>query len=442
MSTPPTVISPIDSRYLSLTQDLANIFSEEAFVNYRLQLEIEYFKFLSTVIPELPNYNNIQVKYMDNTFKRFKELEKKTNHDVKAIEYLTQEILINSGIDPENITFIHFGLTSQDINDPALAISVQDGVKELDRHLQKLSNCFVNFPLTWWNTPMLSHTHGQPGVPTTMGKELMVFCHRLDIQRHNLLSIKLRTKFGGAVGNLNAHCAAYPNIDWKTLFNNFISSINLIRNEYTTQVDHYDSIAEVLDCIKRINTILLDFTLDIWLYVHNGYFKLKVKKSETGSSTMPHKVNPIDFENAEGNLKLANSRLNTIATELPRSRLQRDLSGSTLSRNIGSAFAYTLIAIKKLITGCSKLDINDLKLSKDLECNTAVITEGIQTILRKHKYQGAYEKLKEFSRGEELDMEKIKTFINNLDINTIIKEELLNLCNNYPQSYLGTIAKL
>lgn len=437
-----SIISPIDSRYASLSQDLSTIFSEEAFVIYRLRLEIKYFKFLSTVIPDLPNYKNIQVKLLNNTFKRFKELEEKTNHDVKAIEYLTQETLINSGIDPKDITFIHFGLTSQDINDPALAHSIQDGVKTLDNNLQLLINSFINFPLTWWNIPMLSHTHGQPGVPTTMGKELMVFCHRLDIQRNNLQSIKLRTKFGGAVGNLNAHYAAYPNIDWKTHFNNFISSINLIRNEYTTQVDHYDSIAEVLDCIKRINTILLDFALDIWLYTHKEYFKLKVKKTETGSSTMPHKVNPIDFENAEGNLKLANSILNTIATELPRSRLQRDLSGSTLSRNIGTAFAYTLIAIKKLVVGCSKLDINEQKLSKDLECNTAVITEGIQTILRKHKYQGAYEKLKDFSRGKELDMEIIKTFITNLDTNPTIKEELLNLCNNYPQSYLGTLAKL
>ncbi len=397
-------ISPIDGRYYSKVKNLSNYFSEYAYFKYRLHIEVSYFlKLMKTL--KLPNFEkifdvedkftNLVKNFSIEDAQKIKDFEKITNHDVKAVEYFFKDKMKEWDL-TEFSEFVHFALTSQDINTSAIMLPIQECLKEeicpLLRELNQLLNKRIK---EWYNIPILCRTHGQPAVPSTMGKEYKVFLYRLEQQTKE--EIKLFTKFGGAVGNFNAHHYAYPNIDWIKFADEYIEELGLVRSKYTTQIENYDSLSKCLDNLKRINTILLDLCQDTWLYISFNYFKLKINQNETGSSTMPHKVNPIDFENAEGNLQIANTLIEFFSRKLPVSRLQRDLTDSTITRNLGTCIAHSLIAYKSILKGMGKLEINKTKINEDLENNWIVITEGIQSVLRTKGING-YEMMKKISR--------------------------------------------
>ncbi|NCB18614.1 MAG: adenylosuccinate lyase [Bacteroidia bacterium] len=438
-------ISPIDGRYHSQTSDLSLYFSEKALIQYRVLVEVEYFIALCEIpLPQLQNTDPSIFGKLRDFYKKFsnedalevKEIEKTTNHDVKAVEYFLKRRFEALGIN-EYSEFIHFGLTSQDINNTAVPLSLLEGISEIYvPHLGKVMNSLIIMASEWNETTMLARTHGQPASPTKLGKEINVFVTRLREQLEMLENIKFTAKFGGATGNFNAHHAAYPAIDWVDFANRFTEEkLGLKRSHPTTQIEHYDHLAALFDNLKRINTILIDLCRDFWSYISMEYFRQKIKDGEVGSSAMPHKVNPIDFENAEGNLGVANAIYEHLSAKLPISRLQRDLTDSTVLRNVGVPLAHTLIALKSLDKGLSKIILNKEALARDLENNWAVVAEGIQTILRREGYPKPYEALKALTRtNKPIDREAIKEFIINLDVNNKVKEELLQLS---PETYTG-----
>ena len=439
---PLTAISPIDGRYRNQLQHLDKYFSEFALVKYRVKVEVAYFIFLSE--KKIFKISPAQKKMLLNVSKKFsiedaqqiKATEKITNHDVKAVEYFLKEKLKNTGGETLQ-EWIHFGLTSQDINNTAMPLMWKDAMEfEYLPAIINLQNEIIQMAKKWKNIPMLARTHGQPASPTMLGKELMVFVERIENQIQQFSYIPFTGKFGGATGNFNAHYVAYPKTDWVKFANQFLEEkLGLQRQQYTTQIEHYDLLAAHFDNIKRINTILIDLCRDVWTYISMDYFKQKTKKGEIGSSAMPHKVNPIDFENAEGNLGMANALLEHLSTKLPVSRLQRDLTDSTVIRNIGVPLAHTLLSILSLEKGLSKLILNEEKLKADLDNNWAVVAEAIQTILRRENYPKPYEALKELTRGKEsIDKNSIHQFINSLKISAALKKELKNIS---PFNYTG-----
>jgi adenylosuccinate lyase len=431
-----TSISPVDGRYRNKTQRLAAYFSEFALIKYRVLVEIEYFialaDFLSLRSPGLTEEERDALRKIYRAFLpedavRVKEIEKTTNHDVKAVEYYMKEKLDGIPSLCAFREFIHFGLTSQDINNTAVPLSLKDALEEVYYPgLQKIISVLKQNAEAWKDIPMLARTHGQPASPTRLGKEVTVFVYRLEQQLALLKAVPVSAKFGGATGNFNAHKAAYPQYGWKEFADTFVSEkLGLVRETYTTQISNYDNLAALFDGLKRINTILIDLNRDFWQYISMEYFKQKIKEGETGSSAMPHKVNPIDFENAEGNLGIANAILEHLAGKLPVSRLQRDLTDSTVLRNIGVPLAHTVIAFESLTVGLGKLLLNEPVLHRDLMNCPAVVAEGIQTILRREGYPGAYEALKALTRtNEEITGESIIRFIDNLEIGEHVKTEL------------------
>ena len=436
-------ISPVDGRYCKTTKILAKYFSEYALIKYRVKVEVEYFKALNKKkLLEISKKDINALDFLVNNFaiedaQKVKAFEKTTNHDVKAVEYYLKEKLEEIGLSKQK-EFIHFGLTSQDINNTAVPLSIKESLEEvyfpaideLLKNLEKIS-------LEWKDKPMLARTHGQAASPTTIGKEIAVFIVRIKEQLKQMHQIPFSAKFGGATGNFNAHNVAFPSIDWHDFANKFVGDLGLTRSYPTTQIEHYDNTASLLDCINRINIVLIDFSRDIWTYISMDYFKQKLVKNEVGSSAMPHKVNPIDFENAEGNLGVANAICNHLSSKLPISRLQRDLTDSTVLRNIGMPFAHTLISFTSLQRGISKLILNEQKINEDLESNWAVVSEAIQTILRREGFVNPYEKLKDFTRGKiELNRQDIKQFIAQLKISDKLKEELSAIT---PQNYIGSV---
>ena len=440
-----TAISPIDGRYRNKTEDLAPYFSEYALIKYRVHVEVEYFIALCEIpLPQLADFptknftalRNVVKNFGEHDAQKIKDTEKITNHDVKAVEYFLKEKFDEFGLQKWK-EFIHFGLTSQDINNTSIPLSVKESnekiylptVKRIVEKLESLAN-------DWQNVSMLAHTHGQPASPTKLGKEIMVFVERLKNQLHQFEQIHYSAKFGGATGNLNAHHVAYPHIQWVEFANDFVTrKLHLTRSHFTTQIEHYDNLAAHFDVMKRINTILIDLCRDMWAYISMEYFKQKVNKNEVGSSAMPHKVNPIDFENAEGNLGLANALFEHLSAKLPISRLQRDLTDSTVLRNIGVPIAHTLISFSSIEKGLSKLLLNEAAINADLENNWAVVAEAIQTILRREGYPQPYEKLKELTRGSNgITKESIQHFIQTLDIDESVKQELKKIS---PRNYTG-----
>ncbi|MGZ5243873.1 MAG: adenylosuccinate lyase [Bacteroidia bacterium] len=442
---PLTAISPVDGRYRSKTDSLAPYFSEFGLIKYRVLVEVKYFIALTEIpLPQLKNFPKDAIAKLENIAKNFseedalkiKDIEKVTNHDVKAVEYFLREKWEENSLQ-DFTEFIHFGLTSQDINNTSIPLSIKDALlnvmlPELEKaykHLQKNAS-------DWAEIALLARTHGQAASPTRLGKEFQVFVSRLEKQIEQLKAAKHYGKFGGATGNYNAHKVAYPNTDWKKFGNDFLDKhLGLVRNEFTTQIDHYDDLSNLFDNLRRINVILIDLCRDIWTYISMDYFKQTVNKNEVGSSAMPHKVNPIDFENAEGNLGLANAIFDHLSNKLPISRLQRDLTDSTVLRNVGVPFAHTLIAYQSLMKGLGKLVVNENKIARDLEENWAVVAEAIQTVLRRENYPHPYEKLKQFSRGKgALKKEDFNEFIDSLDISQELKQELLAIT---PFNYTG-----
>lgn len=440
-----TAISPIDGRYRNKTEDLAQYFSEFGLIKYRVFVEIEYFIALCQhPLPELKNFDQanyeklraIYSNFSTTDAQRIKDIEKETNHDVKAVEYYLKEKFSELNLSQYK-EFIHFALTSQDINNTATPLSLKETTQgQFLPNLIQLKDKLTELAESWEEIPMLSRTHGQPASPTRLGKEMNVFIARLEEQIKQFKAIPFSAKFGGATGNFNAHHAAYPEIDWNMFADNFVNNIlGLKRSKPTTQIEHYDNIAAYFHALSRINTILTDMAKDIWSYISFNYFKQKIKKGEVGSSAMPHKVNPIDFENAEGNLGLSTAVGNHMSTKLPISRLQRDLTDSTVLRNIGIPIAYTNIAINSLIKGLGKISPNQEVINKDLENNWIVVAEAIQTILRKEGYENPYELLKELTRtGEKITQEKFNKFIDNLNINENIKTKLKSIT---PFNYTG-----
>ncbi|CEA15742.1 Adenylosuccinate lyase [Fermentimonas caenicola] len=440
-----TAISPIDGRYRDKTEALFPFFSEYALIKYRVQVEIEYFIALCEAgINSLQNVDENQFDLLRAIYKGFdeddaqdiKEIEKITNHDVKAVEYFLKEKFDKLHLS-EQKEFIHFGLTSQDINNTATPMMWRDALETVYiPEMEQLISLIDALAEEWKDIPMLARTHGQPASPTRLGKEMKVFSYRLTNQLEVLKHIPAKAKFGGATGNFNAHHVAYPEIDWKKFGNEFLfEKLNLIREEYTTQISNYDAFAASFDAMKRINTILIDFNRDVWQYISMEYFKQKIKEGEVGSSAMPHKVNPIDFENAEGNLGIANALLEHLAAKLPVSRLQRDLTDSTVIRNIGVPMAHEIIAIKSTTKGLHKLLLNREAIDRDLDNNWAVVAEGIQTILRREGYPKPYEALKELTRtNNHITKDSIAEFIDRLEVSDSIKNELKGIT---PQSYTG-----
>ena len=436
-------ISPIDGRYSNQTMHLSEFFSEKALIKYRLKVEIEYFiKLTLTGIDQLKNWNvknnsslrDIYKNFDNNDCDQVKNIEKITNHDVKAVEYFLKEKFKSLGYE-EYSEFIHFGLTSQDINNTAIPLSFKEYIvnyyKLLDNFLSKLKNKAQEYK----EITMLAKTHGQPASPTRLGKEFEVFIVRIEEQLENLKQIPFSAKFGGATGNFNAHHLAYPETDWKEFAQSFVSDMGLKLSFPTTQIEHYDNLAAIFDNLKRINSILIDFNQDMWLYISMDYFKQKIKKGEIGSSAMPHKVNPIDFENSEGNLGLANSLFNHLSSKLPVSRLQRDLTDSTVLRNIGVPIAHTVIGLNSSIKGLDKIFVNKEKIDEDLENNWIVISEGIQTILRREGYSKPYEALKDLTRNnKKIDKSTLTKFIDSLNVSQEIKNELKEIT---PYNYTG-----
>ena len=442
-------ISPIDGRYIEKTKHLREYFSESALMRYRVLTEIKWLVFLSENddLKQIPKLSNELKKQLDDIIGNFsiddaksiKTIEKETNHDVKAVEYFLQEKLSNLSGGKDLIPFIHFACTSEDINNISYAIMLKDACDSQFRELNLLQDKLRDYSHQWADDAMISRTHGQAASPTTMGKEFANFASRLDQQIKTLEGLEYRAKMNGAVGNFNAHQVAYPDIDWIDLSSSFIKSLDLTNNLYTTQIEPHDWMAELFHALIRINNICLDLSKDIWTYISWGYFKQTIKSSEVGSSTMPHKVNPIDFENAEGNLGLANSILDHLASKLVISRLQRDLSDSTAQRNIGSAFAYMSIAYQSLIKGLDKIKIDKKVLDDDLDKNQEILAEAIQTILRREQIEDAYEHLKKLTRGKSLDKETLITFIDSLEVSASVKNELKELS---PKNYIGVASKL
>ncbi|MCK9561146.1 MAG: adenylosuccinate lyase [Bacteroidales bacterium] len=439
-----TAISPIDGRYRDKTQALDIYFSEYALIKYRVLVEIEYFISLCSTVPQLQTFDSsyisklqeIYISFTEADAQKVKEIEKTTNHDVKAVEYFIKQKFDALGLQ-EFKEFIHFGLTSQDINNTAIPYSLKDAIETVILpQLNETINTLTEMATEWEALPMLARTHGQPASPTRLGKEIAVFVERLNTQKKHLETIPFSAKFGGATGNFNAHHVAYPHIDWVTFGNNFVNNVlGLHRSQTTTQIEHYDNISALCDASKRINTILIDLCRDFWTYISMDYFKQKIKKNEVGSSAMPHKVNPIDFENAEGNLGIANAIFSHLAEKLPISRLQRDLTDSTVLRNIGVPFAHMLIAIQSLQKGLGKVLLHESTISADLEKNWSVVAEAIQTILRRENYPNAYECLKDLTRTHSvINQDSIAAFIDTLTVSEAVKKELKAIT---PWNYTG-----
>ncbi|TRO66647.1 adenylosuccinate lyase [Christiangramia sabulilitoris] len=440
-----SAVSPIDGRYRSKTRTLSAFFSEEALIKYRILVEVEYFIALyEQGLPQLSDVNTENFKKLRGLYENFspldaqaiKKIESVTNHDVKAVEYFLKEEFDKLGMQ-DSKEFIHFGLTSQDINNTAIPLSLKEAIHEVYLpDLQKIISRLEELSVEWKDIPLLARTHGQPASPTRLGKEIEVFVVRLKEQLKLLNDIPHAAKFGGATGNYNAHKIAYPNIDWKKFGNHFVENkLGLHHSFPTTQIEHYDHMAALFDGLKRINNILLDLDRDIWTYVSMDYFKQKIKKGEIGSSAMPHKVNPIDFENSEGNLGIANALFEHLSAKLPVSRLQRDLTDSTVLRNIGVPVGHTIIAFQSTLKGLNKLLLNEEKLDADLENNWAVVAEAIQTILRREGYKNPYEALKGLTRtNERITRMSMSQFIDRLDVSDEIKKELHQIT---PQNYTG-----
>jgi len=449
--TPLTAVSPVDGRYHSKTAPLADYFSEYAVIRYRVKIEIEYFIALSEAgLPQLPPVSDdtkealrsiySPEKFTPEEAANIKDIEKITNHDVKAVEYYLKENFDKLGLS-EYKEFIHFGLTSQDINNTAFPLMMLDSIAQIMvPAYQRLHAAVLELAETLRDVPMLARTHGQPASPTSLGKELAVFVSRIEEQLDVLDSSWINAKFGGATGNFNAHTVAYPGIDWAEFGDKFLESLNLTREEFTTQISNYDNTAQICDNFARLNTILIDLDRDIWQYISMGYFKQKIKEGEVGSSAMPHKVNPIDFENSEGNLGIANAIFRHLSMKLPISRLQRDLTDSTVIRNLGMPFAHTLIAIESTLKGLGKLIVNEEAIRADLDDNWAVVAEAIQTILRREGYPKPYETLKALTRtNTHIDEQAIKTFIAGLEgISEDVRAELNAIT---PFNYIGNSAK-
>jgi adenylosuccinate lyase len=443
--TPLSAISPIDGRYHNTTSGLANYFSEFALIKYRVFVEIEYFIALCEhPLPQLQDFDKkvseklrgIYQNFSEKDAESIKEIEKITNHDVKAVEYFIKKEFDKLGLEKYK-EFIHFGLTSQDINNTAIPYSFRLAIDETYIPVfHELVNLLKKYAAEWDQLPMLAHTHGQPASPTRLGKEIQVFVERLENQFILLRQIPYSAKFGGATGNFNAHNVAYPDIDWKSFGNNFVNTIlGLNRSQYTTQIEHYDNFAAHCDALKRINNILIDLDRDMWAYISMNYFKQAIKAGEIGSSAMPHKVNPIDFENSEGNLGIANALFEHLAAKLPISRLQRDLTDSTVLRNIGVPMAHTLIAIKSTIKGLNKLLLNEPAINAHLEANWAVVAEAIQTILRREGYPNPYEALKELTRtNAAINAETIAAFVETLQVSDAVRQEIKKIS---PSNYTG-----
>ena len=440
-----TAISPVDGRYRSKSAGLDEYFSEFALIRYRVKVEVEYFIALCELpLPQLADFDHKYFPTLRSFYENFtvenaqeiKDIEKVTNHDVKAVEYFLKRRF--DELDLKRFKeFIHFGLTSQDINNVAVPLTLRDANANIYLPaMQELRDKLFAMAEEWKDVPMLAHTHGQPASPTHLGKEIFVFVERIDNQINNLKNIPFCAKFGGATGNMNAHKIAYPQIEWKNFANNYINNnLGLTRLQTTTQIEHYDFMAAYFDAVKRINTILIDLARDVWQYVSMEYFKQKIKAGEVGSSAMPHKVNPIDFENAEGNLGLANAIFEHLSAKLPISRMQRDLTDSTVTRNVGVPLAHTMIAISSLLKGLDKLILNEEKLSADLLNNYAVVAEAIQTILRREEVEGAYELLKGLTRtNEKVTRESIDKFIDELPVSDEVKAEMHVIT---PENYTG-----
>ncbi len=438
-------ISPIDGRYRNKVSELAPYFSEEALIRYRVQVEIEYFIALCEVpLPQLSSFDKslfdklriIYINFSTEDALKIKDTEKVTNHDVKAVEYFIKEQFDTLGISKFK-EFIHFGLTSQDINNTAIPLSIKQAMNDVYvPEYFVILNRLKELSKDWAHIPMLARTHGQPASPTRLGKEIEVFVVRMEEQFNLLNDIPSAAKFGGATGNFNAHKVAYPNIDWKAFGSQFVQErLGLQHSFPTTQIEHYDHMAALFDTLKRINTILIDLNKDIWTYVSMDYFKQKIKAGEVGSSAMPHKVNPIDFENSEGNLGIANALFEHLSAKLPISRLQRDLTDSTVLRNVGVPFSHTLIGLKSTLKGLNKLVLNEVKFAEDLENNWAVVAEAIQTILRREGYPNPYEALKGLTRtNEKINQKTISDFIDTLNVSSEIKSELKAIS---PSNYTG-----
>ena len=443
--TPLTAISPVDGRYHSKTKALQAYFSEFGLIKYRVLVEVEYFIALCEIpLPSLDGLSDQKKEELRNIYKAFseddanwiKETEKTTNHDVKAVEYFLKDKMKALGLESQ-LEFIHFGLTSQDINNTAIPLSLKEGIQEVyTPMLEKLIEKIKELEYEWKDIPMLARTHGQAASPTRLGKELKVYRERLEIQKNSLNQVPFGAKFGGATGNFNAHFVAYPEIDWVNFSNHFVNeTLGIHRSQTTTQIEHYDHIAGLFDALKRINTILVDLDRDIWTYVSMDYFKQKLKAGEIGSSAMPHKVNPIDFENSEGNLGIANAIFEHLSGKLPISRLQRDLTDSTVLRAIGVPLAHSLIAFQSTLKGLDKLVLNEEAISQELENNWAVVAEAIQTVLRREGFEKPYEALKGLTRThDKVTQESVHQFIESLEISEKLKEELKTIS---PSNYLG-----
>lgn len=438
-------VSPIDGRYKRQVASLENYFSEYALIRYRVRVEIEYFIALCEIpLPQLEKFDRNRFGELRDIYRNFteedacsvKEIEKTTNHDVKAVEYFIKRKFTEMGISGFG-EFVHFGLTSQDINNTSVPLSLLEGIR--DAYMPELENVLSmlrSMAEEWKDIPMLAHTHGQPASPTRLGKEISVFTARLEEQMRLMSMVPYSAKFGGATGNMNAHHVAYPEIEWNSFAETFVrEKLGLVRSYPTTQIEHYDNLAALFDSMKRINTILIDLCRDIWTYISMEYFKQKIKAGEVGSSAMPHKVNPIDFENAEGNLGIANAVYSHLAGKLPVSRLQRDLTDSTVLRNVGVPVAHSIIAMKSIAKGLGKLILNEQALYRDLENNWAVVAEGIQTILRREGYPNPYEALKALTRtNDTINHESISRFIDTLDVKESVREELKRIT---PHNYFG-----
>lgn len=441
-----TAISPIDGRYREKTEPLANYFSEYALIRYRIRVEIEYFITLCELpLPQLASFDHALFDSLRNIYRNFdeqdaqrvKDIEKVTNHDVKAVEYFIKEEFDKIGNLETYKEFIHFGLTSQDINNTSVPLSVKEALQEVFYpQIDELIGQLKQYAEEWKNIPMLAKTHGQPASPTRLGKEVMVYVYRLTEQLNTLKACKFTAKFGGATGNYNAHHVAYPQYDWKDFGDKFVcEKLGLEREQYTTQISNYDHLGAIFDAIRRINTVIIDLDRDFWMYISMDYFKQKIKAGEVGSSAMPHKVNPIDYENSEGNLGIANAILQFLAQKLPVSRLQRDLTDSTVLRNIGVPLGHSVIAIQSTLKGLRKLILHEEKLQEDLDNTWAVVAEAIQTILRREAYPHPYEALKALTRtNQAMTEETIRQFICNLDVSDAVKEELMAIT---PRNYTG-----
>ena len=443
-----TAISPIDGRYRGKTDALAGYFSEFALIRYRVRVEIEYFITLCELpLPQLEHFDHSFFEPLRDIYRNFtpadaqrvKDIEKVTNHDVKAVEYFIKErFFVGSDSIAANFKeFIHFGLTSQDINNTSVPLSIKEALEQVYYPvIEELIEQLHDYAEEWRNVPMLAKTHGQPASPTRLGKEIMVYVYRLEEQLRSLKDTPITAKFGGATGNFNAHHVAYPQYDWRDFGNRFVSEkLGLEREQYTTQISNYDWLAAIFDAMKRINTIVIDLDRDFWMYISMDYFKQKIKAGEVGSSAMPHKVNPIDYENSEGNLGMANAILQFLASKLPVSRLQRDLTDSTVLRNVGVPMGHALIAFQSTLKGLRKLILNEAKLQEDLDNTWAVVAEGIQTILRREAYPNPYEALKALTRtNEKMTAETIRQFIDTLEVSEAVKEELRAIT---PATYTG-----